>query len=193
MIEGDIHLTGRRILSWRMLFACAVLLLGWIALIASMPMVVSYDVDPWKGIITPLTGLSWAEYEVGPKGTFLLFSWPHFLGILAGTIWVLVPVRKLGRALLWVLRISAVGACETWLMVQGQPSLMSYLSHNGDRGITYLVPLVAPGFPFFVGGSTLIGLSVWLVPVFSVGASARRGQPAEKLWPRVLRWISRNL
>lgn len=145
----------------RLMAARVVLILGWIALAASLPMVIDYVPG----------GTVWSPVPLEPECTWAMIRWyvlsadllrkillaPFFIGLAAGALATILPFRILSHQLLWAFRISAVGVCEItglgllWVMVKhSDPNV------PGGFGV---------GFLFFAVGGLLIGLAAWIRPI----------------------------
>ena len=136
---------------WRRLATARIMLiLGWIAVMVSLPMYMitleylgsSSTYTTWTTITSPF---------------FLLFT-PIFLGWVAGTMACLLS-HSAPRWVIWTCRIVTVGLfCEVLL-----PMAVLFLPMC-PQPATPGVP-VALGLPLFIVGSLLIGLPPWIISV----------------------------
>ena len=142
--------------------ARTVLALGWVALVASLPMAMDYGAaSVWNP--QPLISYStWADiYWVSSLsifGTFLLA--PFFVGLAAGTLATVVPPLLTRPRLVWACRILTIGVCESWTIGVGH-----VVNHIFDWPT---IGGVGIGFFFCGMGSLLIGLSALIRPVRAI-------------------------
>lgn len=146
----------------RLTVARATLILGWVVVVASLPMGIAAD-DVWGKITVYST---WAEIT---SPYLMFFTIPFFLGLAGATLAGLMPTRSTHSRLLWACRITTVGLlCE--VLADGALILITHLyqprvdTTNLDRAIG---ASIGGGFGglLLVIGSLLIGLSAWIRPV----------------------------
>ena len=139
----------------RLAVARWVLILGWVVLLVSMPLIMDYfPVSVWNPQLTyrpTWVVIYWSLGSSDPLAKLILI--PYFFGLAAGTITTLVPAPS--SRLIWICRIGALGVCEL----------------SSLYGVSYLlIPQnmiggVGGGFYVCALGSLLIGASAWIRPI----------------------------
>ena len=161
----DIELRLRK-LSGRLTVARILLILGWIAVLASLPM----------GMFADEFAYPWGVAKVYPTWTIItspylvFFTIPLFLGLAAGTVAGAMRYRVRRSWPFWVCRASTVGLLLENLTAAGAVCLIALFHHPSSGATNASRALSASeggGFgAFFLAlGSLLIGLSPWIIPI----------------------------
>ncbi len=163
----------------RLAIARILLVLGWMAVLASLPMGMFADgfAYPWGGAKV------YSTWTVVTSPYLVIFTIPLFLGLAAGTMAGAMCYRVRRSWLFWVCRASTVGLLLENLTAAGAVCLIAFF-HQPSSGATNASRALSAsegggfGAFFLAFGSLLIGLSPWIIPIRRRKSLSPPGGPA---------------